>query len=163
MIEPRVHGTVLTVILLASGLACARPGAAPTNVAPEQSADSDSARAARAERSRTSATQSVTYGADEGSRFTYVQQMIQGRFAGVQVVPTRGGGYSIRIRGSSSFSSSTEPLLVVDGVALQTSDLSGIDPRDIERIDVLKDAAASIYGVRGANGVIEIRTKRARR
>jgi TonB-dependent SusC/RagA subfamily outer membrane receptor len=62
--------------------------------------------------------------------------------------------------------SGNEPLYVVDGIALPPAPggaLIGVDPRDIERIEVLKDAAAtSSYGVRGGNGVILIRTKRGR-
>jgi TonB-dependent SusC/RagA subfamily outer membrane receptor len=99
-------------------------------------------------------------------RVQSVEELIQGRFAGVQVVRVPGGGFSLRIRGAGSFMSGSEPLYVVDGIALPPAPggaLIGVDPRDIERIEVLKDAAAtSSYGVRGANGVILIRTKRGR-
>ena len=66
-------------------------------------------------------------------------------------------GGSIQIRGISSVNSSTEPLILVDGVEVR--DLSNINPMDVESIDVLKDASASIYGVRGANGVIIVKLK----
>ncbi len=78
--------------------------------------------------------------------------MIQGKCAGVIV-----RGNSIQIRGISSINLSTEPLLIVDGVEMK--DVSGINPRDVKEIQVLKDAAASIYGSRGANGVILITLK----
>jgi len=81
------------------------------------------------------------------------------RFSGVQVTP-KGGGFAIQIRGTGSFASNNEPLVIVDGATRSTSDLGRIDPRDVERIEVVKDAAASFYGVRGANGVILIKTRR---
>jgi TonB-dependent SusC/RagA subfamily outer membrane receptor len=94
------------------------------------------------------------------------EELIQGRFAGVQVVRLAGGGFSLRIRGAGSLMAGNEPLYVVDGVALPPAPggaLTGVDPRDIESIEVLKDiSATSAYGVRGANGVIVIKTKRGR-
>ncbi len=93
-----------------------------------------------------------------------VEELLEGRFAGVQVIRDR-NGYSIRIRGVSSIYGSNEPLVVLDGMPLQTSDgmgLAHINPNDIASIDVLKDASATaIYGSRGANGVILITTRRA--
>ena len=81
-----------------------------------------------------------------------IYEMIQGKCAGVQVT-----GRSITIRGKNSINLSTEPLFVVDGVAVE--DVSHINPREVKNITVLKDSAASIYGVRGANGVILITLK----
>ena len=81
-----------------------------------------------------------------------IYEMIQGKCAGVQV-----SGRSIIIRGKSSINLSSEPLFVVDGVAVE--DVSYINPREVKTITVLKDSAASIYGVRGANGVILITLK----
>ncbi|HVH66786.1 MAG TPA: TonB-dependent receptor plug domain-containing protein [Gemmatimonadales bacterium] len=71
------------------------------------------------------------------------------------------GGISIRIRGVGSFMSSTEPLFVVDGDPLPSSDaLKAINPFDIVLIEVVKDpAGTALYGVRGGNGVIIIKTK----
>ena len=103
--------------------------------------------------------------------------ILQGKAAGVQVVQgtgAPGGGVSVRIRGNSSVSRGNSPLYVVDGVPLTntgnlsqtsaegtTNALADINPNDIESIEVLKDAsAASIYGVRGGNGVVIITTKR---
>jgi len=68
---------------------------------------------------------------------------------------------SISIRGSRSISASSAPLYVVDGVPLQTGGIETLNPRDIESIDILKDASsAAIYGSRGANGVVLVTTKR---
>ena len=92
-----------------------------------------------------------------------VGQALQGRLAGVQVAMadgTPGAAPSIVIRGGTSITQSNEPLYVVDGVP-QTDGLAFLDPMDIESIDVLKDVSAtSIYGARGANGVILVTTKK---
>jgi TonB-dependent SusC/RagA subfamily outer membrane receptor len=147
---------------LAASTACYRRTTIDTGV--EQGANAraaDSARAAPAERSRTSATQAVDFDEAERSRFTRVELMIQAYFAGVQVTP-RGSGFAIRIRGTGSFGSTNDPLVLIDGVSRTTADLRGLNPRDVERIEVVKDAAGSFYGARGANGVIVIKTRRAR-
>jgi TonB-dependent SusC/RagA subfamily outer membrane receptor len=146
-------------ICLAAGAACPRHSTADTDADETDARSADSARSALAERSRSSATQVVDFEEAERSRFTRVEQMIQARFSGVQVFP-KGGGYTIQIRGTGSFGSSNEPLVIIDGASRSTADLGAIDPRDVERIAVVKDAAASFYGVRGANGVIMITTRR---
>jgi len=93
-----------------------------------------------------------------------VEQMLMDRFPGVEVRRTSTGGVSIRIRGPASFYSSSEPLYVVDGIPIQQGlhvALLGISPHDIASIAVLKNPAdTGIYGLRGANGVIVITTKR---
>lgn len=95
-----------------------------------------------------------------------VDQALQGRLAGVDIMSTDGepgSSTSIRIRGTRSISASNEPLIVVDGVLDGVSDLSDLNPSDIESISVLKDASATaIYGSRGSNGVIVITTKKGR-
>jgi len=89
---------------------------------------------------------------------------IQGMAAGVQVVSPSGApgeGISIRVRGSTSVLAGNDPLYVIDGVP--TTDMSSIDPQDIQSIQILKDASsAAIYGARAANGVIIITTKRGK-
>ncbi len=111
---------------------------------------------------------------------TSIGDALQGKMANVDIVSmsgSPGSGMSIRIRGVSSLSTSSEPLIVLDGVPKETSfgddfdfatatdeDLSGLvnlSPSDIESIEVLKDAAATaIWGTRGANGVLVITTKK---
>jgi TonB-linked SusC/RagA family outer membrane protein len=90
-----------------------------------------------------------------------VEQALQGQMAGVSVRSTSGAPGSditINVRGAASINGESTPLYVVDGVPIDN--LSGINPGDIESIDVLKDAAsAALYGSRGANGVIIITTK----
>ena len=100
-------------------------------------------------------------------RVRRVEELLAGRVAGVRVIPTANGGFLIRIRGITSRTGETEPLYVVDGMVVQVDPSQGLNwlnPADIERIDALKDAAeTSMYGVRGANGVILIKTKRGSR
>ena len=102
---------------------------------------------------------------------TSIDQVLQGRAAGVQVQQNSGApgaSSSIRIRGISSLNASNEPIFVIDGVIIDSSTGSGsenalasINPSDIVSMDVLKDASATaIYGSRAANGVIIITTKR---
>jgi TonB-linked SusC/RagA family outer membrane protein len=94
------------------------------------------------------------------------QQALQGRTPGVLVNQNSGdprGSFQVLIRGINSLTLSSEPLFVVDGVPLFNTNLYHINPDDIERVDVLKDApAAGIYGTRAANGVVMITTKRGR-
>ena len=102
------------------------------------------------------------------------QDMIQGKVAGVNVISndgTPGGGAQIRIRGGSSLNASNDPLIVIDGMAMDNDGVKGlsnklsmINPQDIESFNVLKDASATaIYGSRGSNGVIIITTKKGRK
>ncbi|WP_375587467.1 SusC/RagA family TonB-linked outer membrane protein [Flagellimonas aurea] len=89
-----------------------------------------------------------------------VVEMLDGRLPGVQVMSDNspGGGTSIRVRGFSTINSN-DPLVIIDGIPASNG-LNGINPSDIETIQVLKDAAsASIYGSRAANGVVIITTK----
>ena len=95
-----------------------------------------------------------------------VEEMLRG-VPGLEVTRLADGNYQIRIRGQRSLRGSTisdDPLIVIDGVPTSSglSALAGLAPRDIARIEVLKDAGpTSQYGSRGANGVIVITTKRA--
>ena len=95
-----------------------------------------------------------------------VEEILKGRVAGVTVTRVD-GGLAVRIRGATSIYGNNEPLYVLDGVPIQPGpggSLAGIDPYDIESIEVLKDPAdTALYGMRGANGVIVIKTKRALR
>src|SRR5690606_14190249 len=88
---------------------------------------------------------------------------LQGRAAGLDVTSNERPGEmgSIRVRGERSLLASNSPLYVVDGVPLSSGGIEFLNPKDIEAIDVLKDASATaIYGSRGANGVIIVTTKR---
>ncbi len=104
---------------------------------------------------------------------TNAQDMIQGKIAGVNVSTdggTPGGGATIRIRGGSSLNASNDPLIVIDGLAMDNNGILGVsnplslvNPNDIETFTVLKDASATaIYGSRASNGVILITTKKGK-
>ena len=104
---------------------------------------------------------------------TNAQDMMQGKIAGVNVTSasgTPGAGAQIRIRGGSSLNASNDPLIVIDGLAMDNSGVQGlsnplsmVNPNDIETFTVLKDASATaIYGSRGSNGVIIITTKKGK-
>ena len=90
---------------------------------------------------------------------------LQGQMPGVVVVKNvgkPGSGYNINIRGTSSIGGSNSPLYVIDGIP-STSGLNELNPADIEKIDILKDASATaIYGSRGAKGVVIVTTKRGK-
>lgn len=96
---------------------------------------------------------------------TNISTALQGKIPGVVVTPSTfrpGGGAAVTIRGSRSLSASNGVLYVIDGVPVNYT-IDDINPNDIESIDVLKDASSTaIYGVRGANGVIQITTKKAK-
>ncbi len=97
-----------------------------------------------------------------------IEGLLQGRAAGLQIMNTSqdpGAGAVVRIRGNSSLNGSNTPLIVVDGFPIgDAGNLSQINPSDIESIEILKDASSSaIYGSRGANGVILIQTRTAKR
>lgn len=96
---------------------------------------------------------------------TTTEQTLQGRVAGLSVIKGSGDpteGATMRLRGGTSLTASSAPLVVVDGIA--GVDINSVQPGDIASVDVLKDASASaIYGSRAANGVIMITTKKAER
>ena len=92
--------------------------------------------------------------------YTDIWEYLRGRLPGVSIGPSEGGKTpTINIRGINSINLSTQPLIMVDGV--ETDDISFLNPNDVGSVSVLKDASASIYGTRGANGVILITTKSA--
>ncbi len=133
-------------------------------------------------RDLTGAVSSVTAEVLENSVTSTVDELLQGRVAGVVVTQNSGapgGGISLNIRGISTLNGDTEPLYVVDGVPISgsvasssnssgqgqkmTNALATLNPQDIESMEILKDASATaIYGARAANGVVLITTKRGR-
>lgn len=95
-----------------------------------------------------------------------INESLAGRVAGVQVNSTDGqpgAGVNIVIRGANSITQGNSPLYVVDGFPIEDFNLNVFDPKEVESIDVLKDASATaIYGARGANGVIMVTTKKGK-
>lgn len=133
-----------------------------------------------AERDMTFAVSRIETKDLEGLQVASIDEALQGRMAGVDIVANSGepgSGMSIRIRGTTSINNGSDPLIVVDGIPYDTSigndfdfatadeenyaQLLNISPADIQEITVLKDAAAcALYGNRGGNGVLLIKTKR---
>ncbi len=93
-----------------------------------------------------------------------IEDQLAAKYPGVWVVRSATGGIAIRLRGASSVNGSGEPLYVLDGIAIQPGPmgaLEGISPYDIASIQVVRDATGTaMYGVRGVNGVIVIKTKK---
>lgn len=135
----------------------------------------------------TGSVASVKIDEDNAIRSSTLDQLLEGRAAGVQVLSNSGSpdaAVTIRIRGISTFTGASDPLYVVDGTVISGSaqevgtmtigsaanandssnGLTGINPQDIASIEILKDASATaIFGSRGANGVVLITTKQAQR
>jgi len=129
------------------------------------------------------AVQTISAKEFEGLPVTSIDEALQGRIASLDIVASSGNlgaGTTMRLRGVSSINGNAEPLIVVDGNIWETdannnfdyananeekfAELLSVNPEDIESISVLKDAASTaIWGSQGANGVIEIRTKRGAR
>jgi hypothetical protein len=103
---------------------------------------------------------------ENSSSFANLYEMIRGRLAGVnvlQITTSEKSGYQVLIRGANSVNGSTSPLFLIDGMAIQDQDGTGLlnfSPGDIERVELLKNGGtAGIYGVRGGSGVIAFYTK----
>ena len=93
-----------------------------------------------------------------------IEKILAGRVAGVQLGRASDGSLTVQVRGATSWNTDNQPLYVIDGVPIVPGPggaLSGINPYDIEKIEVLKDAArTAMYGSRGANGVIVVKMKK---
>ena len=148
--RPVVLRAIVAPPLLAAALgACAHSGGTPKSRAP---ADAPTVTADDVERAAAGGQP--------------VETTLDGRISGVTVMRTN-GGIAVRVRGATSFSGDAEPLFIVDGTPTAAGPggaLSGISPNDVASIRVLKDPAdLTMYGSRGANGVVVITTKRAAR
>ena len=143
----RTLGCTLATLLLATG--CRPLSARPEAPAPMASSASN-----------------ASVGRDESQQtFSRIEELIEGRAPGIQVLRKSDGTYALRIRGVSSPSSRNEPLIVIDGAPAtaggpSSSALAMVNPQDVLKIEVLKDAASTaFYGMRGGNGVIVITTR----
>jgi TonB-dependent SusC/RagA subfamily outer membrane receptor len=153
-ISARAARTVLPLVFVALVSACApKSGTPPAEPAP-------TARPASATGSTSAPSVSGEVIANEANR--PIEEILASRVAGVTLSRAADGGIAVRIRGTQS-NANEQPLYILDGLPFipgQNGSLSGINPYDIESIRVLKDAAdITMYGSRGANGVIVIKTK----
>ena len=149
---------VLPVAALAAVLpGCAHPGSGSGQVADHPQADTTRP----SNRSPTTVTAvDSRVGADES-----IEMALMGKVPGLDVRSNPDGSVAIRIHGTATFYGSSQPLYVLDGVPItpgQNGTIRGLSARDIESIEVLKDPdQTALYGVRGGNGVIVIKTKSA--
>ncbi len=141
--------TILPFLVMALAAGCGTPA-----VVPHDDPDVNIGYGTAKKSDLSSAVSSLKVDGNVISSYSNIYDYLQGRVPGVQVT----SDHRILIRGISSINSPTDPLLILDGV--EVSDLSGVNPNDIQSVDVLKDGSAAIYGSRGANGVILITTKR---
>ena len=127
-----------------------------TYYASDQEDDTESVNAGFGKISKKNLTTAITQvnvKENEASSYSNIYDFLRSRVAGLTV----GTDGSLYIRGVSSVNSKSEALVLVNGV--EYNDLSSINPNDVKSVSVLKDSSASIYGLRGANGVILITTK----
>lgn len=137
--------------LLAASCSLFRPDSMPTNNSGDELVD-----IGYGTTRRNAVTGSVGKVKMDNTRtYSNMYEFLQGKVPGVQVM-----GTTIRVRGTNSINSSSDPLILVDG--LEMSDISNLNPNDVDSVEVIKDGSASIYGIRGANGVILIKTKKAK-
>ena len=146
------------------GLSSACAGAAPPPDSPER----ERVQVGYGSQDREDVTGSISSITAEEIRGTpsgRLEEVLKYRVPGLDVVRTRNGEYSLRVRGMRSLITTNEPLVVIDGMPAMGRNamdaLSLVSPQTVERIDVLKDAGAlAAFGSRGVNGVILITTKR---
>jgi TonB-dependent SusC/RagA subfamily outer membrane receptor len=153
----KVSRALVALTLVFAATACGGSGKAETAPAPSRPDGANSANAS------TVTAQTI----EQSPQSESVEKILAGRVAGVTVSRAADGGLAVRIRGgSSSVHGNNEPLYVLDGMPIAAGpggSLQGINPNDIESIRVLKDPAdTAMYGARGANGVIVIKTKKAK-
>jgi TonB-dependent SusC/RagA subfamily outer membrane receptor len=142
------------VLLLAALPGCRRTAGAKPDLEP-----------VRVTATRTGAVDAIAADSLSGRHVADVAELLQGRVPGLQVIRDGNGEISLRIRGSDSIESAGEPLLILDGAPVSPQNLSlvlrQLNPREVDSIDVLRDVAStSVYGQKGAHGVILIRMKR---
>jgi TonB-dependent SusC/RagA subfamily outer membrane receptor len=145
-------------------VACGRAASAPP---PEPAPEAVGGAGRTVEAERTGSVAVLDGNELHGLRNASVEDFLEGRVAGVQIIRLPGGGISVRIRGMGTIGGDTEPLYVIDGMPVRVTAGRGLDwlnPGDVQRIEILKDAATtSMYGMQGANGVVLITTRRGKR
>ena len=150
MRPPTLRAVLSIAVLLGLAVGCASSGTSSPKTAPR-------------DRSTVTAEEIERQGASDEP----LEKVLQGRIAGVTVSRAPDGGIAVRIRGGSSAYGNSDPLYILDGMPIQpgpSGSLTGLNPSDIESIKVLKDSAEiAMYGVRGGNGVIVIKTKKPKK
>jgi TonB-dependent SusC/RagA subfamily outer membrane receptor len=145
---PRVSGAFVLVLAVSSG-ACATGYRLADVTLPDLDLAAPAGPGARLENADL-----------ERQNATSMTELLQGRLPGVLVRTGPGGTPYIQIRGQTSVMTDSEALIVVDGLESTASALLSMNPKDVARVEVLKDGSAAIYGMRAANGVLLITTRR---
>ncbi len=165
--QPMYRRAATGALLLLAGLGagCASGQHHGSSALPEDSVSVGYGKQAR--KNVTGAVSSVETESQRNNSALQLEQLIQGRVAGVEIIRLDASRISLRIRGTNSITSGTEPLYVIDGMKVHaesfTDAMAGINPADVASIEVLKDAGATaIYGSEGANGVVIVTTRRGR-
>ncbi|MFC2112827.1 TonB-dependent receptor plug domain-containing protein [Bacteroidota bacterium] len=109
------------------------------------------------EEDRITAMSRLTAQEHDFSKYSNMQDLLQGKFPGVQV-----SGNNINIRGAASLTSGTAPLVIIDGTNSNQEYLFSLSPSVVYSINIIKDGSTAIYGARGANGVVIVETKTGR-
>ena len=133
-------------------LAVLAAGCGPASRVPQEDEEVNVGYGTVKKKDLTSSVSTVKVKDNEMASYANIYDYLAGRVPGVQVTPD----HKLVVRGINSINSSTDPLILVDGVEM--TDISAINPRDVKTVDVIKDGSAAIYGVRGANGVVLITT-----
>ncbi|HVE77755.1 MAG TPA: TonB-dependent receptor plug domain-containing protein [Gemmatimonadaceae bacterium] len=162
-IAPLAFAAALAAATLAAVAACRQSTPAAPPPPPEDSgSDVDVGYGSQPRKETTGAISSLDDDDVKKSQATRIDELLAGRVAGVRVTRTA-TGVSVRIRGAGDFTGGGEPLYIVDGtpVYVGPDGMLPVAAADVSRVEVLKDAGATaIYGSRGGNGVILIKTKR---
>ena len=142
-------------LAIAAAISGCAGSSAPPSVTPVPNDD-------RAPQTRTSSDSRVEHEESHQS-YSRIEEIIEGHASGVRVIRSQDGSVRLQIRGVSSPSGRNEPIVVIDGIPASGrsgSALTSVNPQDVVRVEVLKDAASTaFYGMRGANGVIVITTR----
>lgn len=140
---------IYTALLLVAAVSCGT-----TAQAPREDADVNIGYGTVKKSSRTGAISSVQVKENDTRTYKDIYEYLEGRVAGVEVTYDK----RIIVRGTGTVNGNTDPLILVDGQEWQ--DISALNPNDVKSVDVIKGSATAIYGMRGANGVILITTKK---
>ena len=154
IIMKKILFLIIAIPFLASAGCASVRSAAPADTENEESINIGYGKA-----KRKNTTNSISHVKnDEHLVYNSIYDYLRDKVPGVVVERSGSNTEKVYVRGVNSINSPTDPLFIVDGV--EVDDISAISPYDVESVDVLKDSAASIYGVRGTNGVIIITLKR---
>jgi TonB-dependent SusC/RagA subfamily outer membrane receptor len=156
----RTVWSIALVVALVPMAGCRPQPGVPSRPEPEKVSDGYGERP----REQAGGVQTATLSASDIARSSRVEELLEAKFPSLHVRRTGDGNYSVTVRSANSFLASEEVLFVIDGTPHESGrgrGLGWLNPADVVRIDLLKNPSeTALYGVRGANGVIVITTRR---